>query len=118
MIWPLCQIQSVRLNPDTERSFQICLDDDVTPQSLPAMQNIVVVLTEPQDLVNIAGTARAMLNMGVARLRLVNPAEFDAYRITGIAHGSDELVATTQFFGSLGEAVADAAHVVGTSARR
>jgi TrmH family RNA methyltransferase len=82
------------------------------------MQNIVVVLTEPQDLVNIAGSARAMLNMGVHRLRLVKPAEFDAWRITGIAHGSDELVAQTEFFDTLREAIADAGHVVGTSARR
>lgn len=82
------------------------------------MKNIVVVLTEPQDLVNIAGTARAMLNMGLDRLRLVKPAEFDAYRITGIAHGSDRLVEQTEFFETLAAAVADAGHIVGTSARR
>jgi TrmH family RNA methyltransferase len=82
------------------------------------MKNIVVVLTEPQDLVNIAGTARAMLNMGLERLRLVKPAEFDAYRITGIAHGSDKLVEQAEFFDTLGEAIADAGHIVGTSARR
>jgi TrmH family RNA methyltransferase len=80
--------------------------------------NIAVVLCEPQDLVNIAGTIRAMMNMGVGELRLVRPAEFDAYRITGIAHGSDRIVETTRFYETLREAISDASHVVGTTARR
>lgn len=82
------------------------------------MVPIVVVLKEPQDLVNIAGTVRAMRNMGLSRLRLVRPAEFDAYRIAGIAHGSEEMLERVEFFDTLGEALADAAHVVGTTARR
>jgi len=84
----------------------------------PILDRFVVVLNEPQDVVNIAGTARAMLNMGLRRLRLVRPAEFDAYRITGIAHGSEALIEAAEFHESLEEALADAAHVVGTTARR
>jgi len=78
----------------------------------------VVVLNEPQDIVNIAGTLRAMMNMGLARLRLVRPALFDAHRISGIAHGSEPLIEQVEFFDSLGDAVADAARVIGTTARR
>ncbi len=81
-------------------------------------ENIVVVLNETQDLVNIAGAARALLNMGLRRLRLVRPAEFDPYRIAGIAHGSEELLERVEFFDSLREAVSDCVHVVGTTARR
>jgi TrmH family RNA methyltransferase len=80
--------------------------------------NFVVVLNETQDLVNIAGAVRALLNMGLQRLRLVRPAEFDAYRIAGIAHGSEALLERIEFFDSLREAVADCTHVVGTTARR
>jgi len=78
----------------------------------------VIVLNEPQDIVNIAGTLRAMMNMGLKRLRLVRPALFDAKRIGGIAHGSEPLIEKVVFFDSLGDAVADATRVIGTTARR
>ena len=81
------------------------------------LDNIVIVLDHPQNLVNIAGVVRAMKNMGLGRLRLVNPLEFDAWRIEGIAHRSEDLVETTQIFQSLPEALADLTWVVGTTAR-
>lgn len=80
--------------------------------------SFVIVLNEPQDIVNIAGTLRAMMNMGLKRLRLVQPALFDAKRIGGIAHGSEPLIERVEFFDALGDAVADAARVIGTTARR
>jgi TrmH family RNA methyltransferase len=81
------------------------------------LSNVVVVLNEPQNLVNIAGVVRAMRNMGLSRLRVVQPLEFDAYRITGIAHRCDDIVDSTLFFDTLPEALADCVYVVGTSAR-
>ncbi len=81
------------------------------------LDRIVVVLHEPQDLVNIAGTARAMMNMGLDQLRLVRPAEFSIRRITGIAHRSEALLERTLHFETLADAVGDAVYVVGTSAR-
>lgn len=81
-------------------------------------EGLLVVLHRTQDLVNIAGTARAMLNMGLRRLRLVRPAEFDERRILGIAHGAEPVLARTEFFDTLDAALADAGHVVGTTARR
>ena len=90
----------------------------MTPHDARAsLENVVVVLDEPQDVVNVAGVARAMMNMGLTRLRLVRPAEFDPYRIGGIAHRSDELIQATRIYETLGEALADAVLVVGTSAR-
>ncbi|MDE2763319.1 MAG: RNA methyltransferase [Gemmatimonadota bacterium] len=79
--------------------------------------NITVVLHEPRDLVNIAAAVRAMANMGLERLTLVDPAEFDPWRITGIAHRTDHIVEAATLAGSLEEALADATCVVGTSAR-
>ncbi len=78
---------------------------------------IVVVLKEPQDLVNVAGVIRAMKNMGLSRLRLVRPAEFDPWRIEGIAHRTEEIVQGAMILDSLQEAVADCTFVVGTTAR-
>jgi len=77
----------------------------------------VVVLDRTQDLVNIAGVVRAMKNMSLSRLRLVRPDEFDPYRITGIAHRTDDVLEAAEHFDSLEEAVADAVYVLGTTAR-
>ena len=65
------------------------------------LDNIVIVLDHPQNLVNIAGVVRAMKNMGITRLRLVNPDEFDGWRIGGIAHRSQDVVENAQIFESL-----------------
>ena len=78
---------------------------------------VSIVLHEPQDLVNIAAAVRAMANMGLRRLTVVNPAEFDPWRITGIAHRTEHIVESVERAGSLEEALADATYVVGTSAR-
>lgn len=88
------------------------------PTPAAALGRLVVVLNEPQDLVNIAGTVRAMRNMGLERLRLVRPAEFDAWRIAGIAHGSEAMLERVRFFDTLLEAIGDATYVAGTTARR
>jgi TrmH family RNA methyltransferase len=84
----------------------------------PYDDRIVIVLNRTQDVVNIATSLRAMMNMGLTRLRLVRPEDFNAYRIAGIAHGSEPLIERIEFFDSLDDAVADAALVIGTTARR
>jgi TrmH family RNA methyltransferase len=87
----------------------------VTPSS--PLDRVVVVLDHPQDVVNIATSIRAMKNMGLSRLRVVRPDNFDAYRIEGIAHRSTDVVEATRHFDTLAEAVADCVFVVGTTAR-
>jgi TrmH family RNA methyltransferase len=77
-----------------------------------------VVLCEPLDPVNIAATVRAMKNMGVADLRLVRPAPYDATQLEGIAHDTSDVVARIVHCDSLEEAVADCARVAGFTARR
>jgi tRNA/rRNA methyltransferase/tRNA (cytidine32/uridine32-2'-O)-methyltransferase len=85
--------------------------------SVDALSNVVVVLHEPQDLVNIAGVIRAMKNMGLKKLRLVRPGEFDAWRIGGIAHRADDIVDRAEIFEDLPAALSDTMFVVGTTAR-
>jgi TrmH family RNA methyltransferase len=82
-----------------------------------ALDGVVVVLWETQDRVNVAGTIRAMKNFGLSRLRLVSPAEWDPWRIEGIAHDTHEIIEATRLYGSLPEALADCAYVVGMTAR-
>ena len=67
---------------------------------------------------NIAAVVRAMANMGLERLTVVDPAEFDPWRITGIAHRTDHIVDAVTLASSLEEALAEATYVVGTSARQ
>lgn len=79
------------------------------------LDRVVVVLDHTQNLVNVAGTVRAMMNMGLSRLRLVAPVEFDAYRIEGIAHRSGPFIERIEHFDELDEALEDCARVYGTT---
>ena len=83
----------------------------------PPLHNVTIVLDHPQNVVNIAGVIRVMMNFGLSSLRLVRPDDFDAYRIEGIAHRSGPLIEATTIHDTLDEAVADAAFIVGTNAR-
>ena len=82
------------------------------------LDQISVVLVEPQDPVNIAGTVRAMKNMGLSKLRLVRPVEYEPHRIEGIAHNTRDLIDAIQHFESFDAAVADCTFTLGFTARR
>ena len=79
--------------------------------------NVVVVLHEPQDLVNIAAVVRAMKNFGLRDLRLVQPAEYDTFRIEGIAHKTSDVLKRVAQYDTLEAALADCRFVVGFTAR-
>ncbi len=81
------------------------------------LDNVVIVLDNPKDVVNVAGVVRVMMNMGLSRLRLVSPDDFDTYRIGGIAHRSEELTHQAETFGTLQDALSDVVLRIGTSAR-
>lgn len=82
-----------------------------------ALDRVTVVLHQPQNLVNIAGAVRAMANMGLRHLALVEPADFDARRITGIAHRAQHIVERVVCTPSLQDALAPCVYVAGASAR-
>jgi TrmH family RNA methyltransferase len=82
-----------------------------------ALDNIVIVLDQPKDVVNVAGVVRVMMNMGLSRLRLVSPDDFDTHRIGGIAHRSEDLTQAAEMFETLPDALSDVVLSVGTSAR-
>ncbi len=81
------------------------------------LQRVRIVLFETLDLVNIAATVRAMKNMGVLDLHLVRPAEFDAWRVEGIAHDTSDIVQRVQVHDSLDAALADCVFVAAYTAR-
>jgi len=77
----------------------------------------IVVLDHPQDLVNIAHVVRGMKNFGLRDLRLVNPREYEAYRVEGIAHQTQDILSRVRAYSTLEAAIADCVHVVGFTAR-
>lgn len=77
-----------------------------------------VVLFQPQDPVNIAASVRAMKNMGIPRLRLVQPKPYDPDMFERVAHGTHDLVATITHHEELDDALSDCVLVAGFTARR
>jgi TrmH family RNA methyltransferase len=88
--------------------------DMAMPQEL---ERLTVVLNEPKDPVNIGAVVRAMKNMGLCRLHLVRPDDFDPYRIEGVAHTGRDVIMSARFFDELPDAIGHAHLVVGTTAR-
>lgn len=75
------------------------------------------VLVETSHPGNIGAVARAMKNMGLSDLVLVNPREFPHPEATTRASGADDLLAGARVVGTLAEAIADCGFVMGTTAR-
>lgn len=84
----------------------------------PWLHQVVLVLYRPWDVVNMAAVVRAMTNFGLTHLRLVQPAEWDPYRVKGIAHQADPVLAAVRSFDCLEAALADCTFVLGTTGRR
>ena len=81
------------------------------------LQNIRVVLVNTSHPGNIGGAARAMKNMGLSRLVLVQPKEFPAVDASARASGADDVLDNAQVVDSLEQALVGCNLVMGTSAR-
>jgi len=79
----------------------------------------VIVLVRPQLGENIGKAARAMLNFGLAEMRLVAPRDGWPNPDAGpAAAGADVVLEGAQVYPALAEAVADCAHVYATTVRK
>lgn len=81
-----------------------------------ALAQTIIVLDRPQDAVNIGAVVRAMRNMGISQLRLVQPRPYTRAELLRYAHRCEELVDAIEIFADLDQALADAVFVVGTAA--
>lgn len=78
-----------------------------------------IVLVRPQLGENIGKAARAMLNFGLADLRLVAPRDGWPNPSAGpAASGADIVLERARVFGTVAEAVADCAHIYATTVRK
>jgi tRNA/rRNA methyltransferase len=82
------------------------------------LDKIAIVLNEPHFPENIGAAARALKNMGIFQLLLVNPIDCDLTRVLKTAtHNAEDIVAGMEVFDSLEDALAPFQYVVGTTAR-
>ena len=82
------------------------------------LSHIKIVLVETTHPGNIGAVARAMKNMAMTRLALVNPKIFPSNEATARASGADDLLTAATVYPTLQEAIADCQLIIGTSARR
>jgi TrmH family RNA methyltransferase len=81
------------------------------------LQNIRVVLVNTSHPGNIGGAARAMKNMGLSRLVLVQPRDFPSAEAVARAAGAVDILDGARIVSSLEEALDGCGLVLGTSAR-
>ena len=81
------------------------------------LENIRVVLVGTSHPGNIGGAARAMKNMGLSQLVLVDPQEFPSDEAVARASGATDILQGAQVVGTLEEALVGCRLVLGTSAR-
>jgi len=83
----------------------------------PGLLKIRIVLIETSHPGNIGGIARAMKNMGLSQLVLVNPKEFPSAVASARASSAADVLNDAKVVNSLDEAIAGTKLVVGASAR-
>lgn len=81
------------------------------------LENIRVVLVGTSHPGNIGGAARAMKNMGLTQLLLVDPQDFPSGEAVARASGASDILDAAQVVGTLEEALVGCSLVLGTSAR-
>ena len=82
------------------------------------MDKVRIVLINTTHPGNIGAAARAMKNMGLSRLYLVEPLDFPSDRARWRAANAADLLDKAVVVNSLDEAIADCGLVIGTSARQ
>lgn len=81
------------------------------------MDNVRIVLVRPQGAENVGAAARAMKNMGLRQLVLVEPAFRNRAAAAGMAVHARDVLDASRTVASLAEALADCRFVVGTTCR-
>jgi len=82
------------------------------------LKNISIVLYRPRYPENIGAAARAICNMGIDHLVVVDPQNCDLTRICKMAtHAALDVVEQMMVYDTLNHALADYNYVVGTTAR-
>ena len=82
------------------------------------LDNIAIVLQQPRYPENIGAAARAIRNMGIRQLVVVDPRDFDIPRVLKMAtHSATDVVDAISLHDDLKHALSPYHYVVGTTAR-
>ena len=82
------------------------------------LKNVAIILKQPKYPENIGAAARAMLNMGLSKLIVVDPQNCDLTRILKMAtHAAVEVIEQMQVYENLQTALEALNYVTGTTAR-
>jgi tRNA/rRNA methyltransferase len=82
------------------------------------LDNITIVLKQPRYPENIGAVARAICNMGIAQLVVIDPANCDLTKVLKMAtHVASEVVENMEIYSDIKEALAPYQYVVGATAR-
>ncbi|HEX9023760.1 MAG TPA: RNA methyltransferase [Geobacteraceae bacterium] len=81
------------------------------------IENVTVVLVEPQNPGNVGMVCRAMKNMGLSELRLVNPCQTDHPEAHKFAVAARDLLEAAKVFPTLRDALSDSPFSVATTRR-
>ena len=82
------------------------------------LKNVAIILKRPKYPENIGAAARAMLNMGLSKLIVVDPQNCDLTRILKMAtHAAVEVIEQMQVYENLQTALEALNYVTGTTAR-
>ena len=84
----------------------------------PDYSNIQIILVEPKVPGNVGAAARAIKNMGLSRLTVVNPWFPKHPQARYMAHNSEDVLDSAEIVDTLKEAVASSIFVVGTTQRQ
>jgi len=83
----------------------------------PLNEFVQIVLVETSHPGNIGSVARAMKNMGLSRLILINPKKFPHDEATALAGNASDVLEKAKIFSSIEEAVKNSKIIFATSAR-
>jgi tRNA/rRNA methyltransferase len=83
------------------------------------LERIHIVLVEPKNAGNIGSVVRAMKNMGLSRLRLVNPVPFrDEVEQRKMGYRSQEIITAAKEYTCLSDALQGISHVFLATAKK
>ena len=83
----------------------------------PINRYVQIVLVETSHPGNIGSVARAMKNMGLSNLSLINPKTFPHQEATALAGNAVDVLDNAKVFDSINEAIKDSKVIYATSAR-
>lgn len=90
---------------------------DIKEERDTSVDNISIVLVEPQSSGNVGSVARAMKNTGFKNLTLINPCDYKNNEAFSFACKADDMLFRARVYNTLDDCIKDSDIVIGTTRR-